>query len=538
MAPGAFYCRRNPENARAMHLQAKQAARIQRNSCVQIAMKFGLCFNHGKRNLGMLNLPGILTVAAILYSAPFVVPSLWSTVERYSAAGFAKVEPFGLQEHTITSLAAEIPESGSLSKLPDLLFAGTADSGVYQRWVSEATGNWQSIGPESAHITALGVQHWGVGPMDGLRLFAGSQIDTDGGEEVALFLNEIGQFGATAWVRSDSGLDRAAVKKIMTVGAYYYTGHTPPQPVLLGGEAGLYRSAGGAAGYWEKVHALSAAIVRALDVRPHWFGKEAWAVGEVDNRPAIFRSKDQGATWDTLFVPGMESVWHAIVLHPRNPDSVIVAGDVGVVATADGGRSWSLLLDAPESVRLQALAVDPLNPDILSAGGATAGSAAILFLSKNGGRSWEEIQLPGGVSMAPITTMVILRPQAAGGTSVLYFGTSGTGMWRLVLSTVTPVRPNSPRLEHFHLLPNKPNPFSSQTRIRFYLAKPGDVAVDIFSLTGRHLWRRTYRMMTAGEQSILWSGRDKQGRDLPPGVYLYRVSAAGMYKYGKMLLLR
>ena len=90
----------------------------------------------------------------------------------------------------------------------------------------------------------------------------------------------------------------------------------------------------------------------------------------------------------------------------------------------------------------------------------------------------------------------------------------------------------------FRLAQNYPNPFNSATVIRFGIPTPGAVLIEIFDLLGRRvLTQRTERLIT-GFHQFVWDGRDAAGRELPSGVYVYRLSAGKQARAAKMVLLR
>jgi hypothetical protein len=83
-----------------------------------------------------------------------------------------------------------------------------------------------------------------------------------------------------------------------------------------------------------------------------------------------------------------------------------------------------------------------------------------------------------------------------------------------------------------------PNPFNPITTIRWLQTAPGDVEVAIFDLRGRHLRTLTSGRREAGEQSLLWNGRDGEGRPLPSGLYLVRARGAGQIAFTKITLAK
>lgn len=88
------------------------------------------------------------------------------------------------------------------------------------------------------------------------------------------------------------------------------------------------------------------------------------------------------------------------------------------------------------------------------------------------------------------------------------------------------------------LYPNAPNPFASSTRIRFELSEPVHVTLTIYNLLGRKIRVLVDEAHGPGRYARAWNGMDGDGRAVPSGVYLYRMTAGGIEQNGKMLLLR
>jgi hypothetical protein len=79
---------------------------------------------------------------------------------------------------------------------------------------------------------------------------------------------------------------------------------------------------------------------------------------------------------------------------------------------------------------------------------------------------------------------------------------------------------DEPVRQGFTLLGNRPNPFRGATTIRYALAKPAHVTVDVFDLGGRRVASRDLGLQsgTAGELTFAQPG-------LRTGLYLYRLRA-------------
>ena len=86
------------------------------------------------------------------------------------------------------------------------------------------------------------------------------------------------------------------------------------------------------------------------------------------------------------------------------------------------------------------------------------------------------------------------------------------------------------------LFQNYPNPFNSGTRISYQLQSAGKVDLAVYNLHGQKIAGLVDDIQSSGEHAAVWDGKDKQGRQLPSGVYLYRLRTGGRQVVYKMIL--
>ncbi|MBN2170299.1 MAG: hypothetical protein JW819_03130 [Candidatus Krumholzibacteriota bacterium] len=94
-----------------------------------------------------------------------------------------------------------------------------------------------------------------------------------------------------------------------------------------------------------------------------------------------------------------------------------------------------------------------------------------------------------------------------------------------------------PALARLTLRGNAPNPFNPETAIHFAAPAAGTARIEVLDLRGR-LLRRFEAPVMAGENAVPFLAVDEAGRDLPSGVYLYRVRLGEEVAAGKMTLLK
>ena len=92
--------------------------------------------------------------------------------------------------------------------------------------------------------------------------------------------------------------------------------------------------------------------------------------------------------------------------------------------------------------------------------------------------------------------------------------------------------------EAFQLRQNFPNPFNPETRIQFDLLEAAQVELNIYNTIGQLVRTLAKGDYAAGTYSLTWNGRDDSGRQLPSGVYIYKIKAGDFQAQRKLLLLK
>ena len=97
--------------------------------------------------------------------------------------------------------------------------------------------------------------------------------------------------------------------------------------------------------------------------------------------------------------------------------------------------------------------------------------------------------------------------------------------------------PGLPRVSA--LRQNFPNPFNPATTIPFAVAAQNSpVRLEIFDAVGQQVAVLWNGVLSAGEYRMIWNGRDRQGRPVGSGVYLYRLQIGSSRWVKQMSLLR
>ena len=97
--------------------------------------------------------------------------------------------------------------------------------------------------------------------------------------------------------------------------------------------------------------------------------------------------------------------------------------------------------------------------------------------------------------------------------------------------------PEAPEITEANVIKNYPNPFNPSTTIEFNIAQGEKVALDIYNVKGEKIIR-LYNGISKGKNTIVWDGKDNNGKVVSSGVYFYQVVSGKKMYNKKMILLK
>jgi len=278
----------------------------------------------------------------------------------------------------------------------------------------------------------------------------------------------------------------------------------------------------------------------------------------------VHLTRDDGRTWREVTPPGLgEAYVNAIEVSPHDPGTAFLAvhryklGDLAplLFKTGDYGASWRLLVAAiPATATLRVVREDPVRRGLLYAGTETG-----LFLSFDGGESWQPFQL--NLPVVPVTDLQIRDHD-------LVASTQGRAFW--VLDDLSPLRqldPLDPDIAGagFHLFQPRDayrveltegddRPYDhgrnppdgaflfyslSEATARDCREAPGSLEIDVLDARGR-LIRSFWPAAEPGLNRLVWNLRrgdvtavpglfplPRTSYRLAPGTYQARLTVAG-----------
>jgi len=144
-------------------------------------------------------------------------------------------------------------------------------------------------------------------------------------------------------------------------------------------------------------------------------------------------------------------------------------------------------------------------------------TSSVVDLPANGGQAVVTYALVYGATLADLQ-------QATDAANALY-------------SPVAPVTDELP-VKVLHLAQNHPNPFNPVTNIDFVLARDGQVKLEVFDVSGRHVRTLVDESRAAGPHTARWDGLDDNGSQAPSGTYFCRMTTDGSTSSRKMTLVK
>lgn len=184
--------------------------------------------------------------------------------------------------------------------------------------------------------------------------------------------------GGANWTTMSNGLPTSSGIAVIDIAVDPTT--MPSTVYAVTDFGGLYRTLDGA-GTWTQL--LSSANLTVMAIHPTT-PSTLYVASQSSN--GLRRSVDGGASWTTIN-NGLSTFVNALAIDPVTPN-IMYAGtnSVGVSRTTDGGASWTTInngLTSSDSRRITSLGIDPTTPTTMY-----AGTRAGVYMSTDSGASW------------------------------------------------------------------------------------------------------------------------------------------------------
>jgi hypothetical protein len=148
-----------------------------------------------------------------------------------------------------------------------------------------------------------------------------------------------------------------------------------------------------------------------------------------------------------------------------------------------------------------------------------------IFLSTDNGSSWNAVN--NGL------TDLYVRALAISGNNI-FAGTAISGVWRRPISEMIAVEENKDNLPtEFVLEQNYPNPFNPSTTFRYSIPNESKVIIKVYDILGKEIEALVSEEKPAGTYELTWNAKN-----LPSGIYFYRIQAGSFIDTKKMILVK
>lgn len=276
-----------------------------------------------------------------------------------------------LKKESIHAMAQSVSD-------PNIILVGTTN-GV---WISKDSGdNFKRI--ESA-TNPVNIDSIAIDPRNANTIYAGTwwraYKTTDGGKNWRLIKNGM---------IDDSDVFAVIIDK------------TNPEHIISSACSGIYESFNGGE-LWKKIQGIPSQSRRTRDILQH---PTKPATVYAATTEGFWMSSDAGRTWALTTQKNLEI--NSITVHPNEPNKVFIGtNNYGIMVSNDGGRNFTTTNDKFTSRLTYTITADTERANRLYATTQnTATGGGFVFISNDGGQTWEQNKSLDGTRVSPFTIL-------------------------------------------------------------------------------------------------------------------------------------
>jgi len=302
-----------------------------------------------------------------------------------------------------------------------------------------------------------------------------------------------------------------------------------------------------------------------------WLNEYSFALGEEHYEPSIYRrpgtndiylvyvayalntlklsrSSNGGASWDTQTIPNTDADHGWPIISVKSPSEIVILSNYSPSSlvftwTTNGGSTWNKTFppytnmtecgrDICYKANKYRAAIETWNPNVIRYKTANHPDE---FSS-----SWNSIN-----DVASYVAFASLGYVSGHGALVCWWDNREGGIGKVFCDAENwepGVEENNqqtgilPKL--FSLNQNYPNPVNSNTVIEYTLTENSKVYLKVFDTSGKLVSILVNEVQKSGTHQLTWDIRDITRKQLPNGVYFYRLTAGDYTETRKMVVVR
>lgn len=82
------------------------------------------------------------------------------------------------------------------------------------------------------------------------------------------------------------------------------------------------------------------------------------------------------------------------------------------------------------------------------------------------------------------------------------------------------------------------NPMTGSSTLRFQLATPGDVEIDLYNVSGQRVKQLVGGWFEAGDYTVAWNASGESGAAVPSGVYFLQMRTEGITRSQRVVVVQ